>query len=87
MGDMLTLIEEAHRQVDVEQARKLTTKVKSGKGFDLYDFKARVAPATRALVTYDLGAPEALEFADVHPDHTTVTLDYRGTPYYVLLAK
>jgi len=53
----------------------------------LYDFKARVAPATQALVTYDLGAPEALEFADVHPDHTTVTLDYRGTPYYVLLAK
>ena len=43
-------------------------------------------PATQALVTYDLGAPEALEFADVHPDHTTVTLDYRGTPYYVLLA-
>jgi len=43
MGDMLTLIEEAHRQVDVEQARKLTTKVKSGKGFDLYDFKAQIS--------------------------------------------
>jgi len=42
MGDMLTLIEEAHRQVDVEQARKLTTKVKSGKGFDLDDFKAQI---------------------------------------------
>jgi len=42
MGDMLTLIEEAHKQVDVEQARKLTTKVKSGKGFDLDDFKAQI---------------------------------------------
>jgi hypothetical protein len=52
----------------------------------LYDFKVRVAPATQALLTYDLGAPEALEFVDVHPDHTTQTLDYRGTPYYVLLA-
>lgn len=43
MGDMLTLIEEAHRQVDIEQARKLTTKVKSGKGFDLDDFKAQIS--------------------------------------------
>jgi signal recognition particle subunit SRP54 len=42
MGDMLTLIEEAHKQVDVEQARKLTSKVKSGKGFDLDDFKAQI---------------------------------------------
>jgi hypothetical protein len=53
----------------------------------LYDFKQRVAPVTQALLTYDLGAPEALEFVDVHRDHTTTTLDYRGTPYYVLLAK
>jgi signal recognition particle subunit SRP54 len=42
MGDVLTLIEDAHRQVDVEQAQKLAKKVKSGKGFDLEDFKAQI---------------------------------------------
>jgi len=42
MGDMLTLIEDAHKQVDLEQARKFTSKVKSGKGFDLDDFKAQI---------------------------------------------
>jgi signal recognition particle subunit SRP54 len=43
MGDVLSLIEEAHKQVDVEQAQKLAKKVKSGKGFDLEDFKAQIA--------------------------------------------
>jgi signal recognition particle subunit SRP54 len=43
MGDVLTLIEEAHRNVDVAQAEKLAKKVKSGKGFDLEDFKAQIA--------------------------------------------
>jgi signal recognition particle subunit SRP54 len=43
MGDVLTLIEDAHRQVDVEQAQKLARKVKSGKAFDLDDFKAQIS--------------------------------------------
>jgi signal recognition particle subunit SRP54 len=42
MGDVLTLIEDAHRQVDVEEAQKLAKKVRSGKGFDLEDFKAQL---------------------------------------------
>jgi signal recognition particle subunit SRP54 len=42
MGDVLTLIEDAHRQVDVEEAQKLAKKVRSGKGFDLEDFKAQI---------------------------------------------
>jgi len=42
MGDVLTLIEDAHRQVDVEEAQKLAKKVKSGKGFDLEDFKTQI---------------------------------------------
>jgi len=42
MGDVLSLIEEAHRTVDVEQAKKLAKKVKTGKGFDLSDFKAQI---------------------------------------------
>jgi signal recognition particle subunit SRP54 len=43
MGDVLSLIEEAHKTVDLEEAQKLARKVKSGKGFDLEDFKAQIA--------------------------------------------
>jgi signal recognition particle subunit SRP54 len=42
MGDVLTLLEDAHRQVDVGEAQKLAKKVKSGRGFDLNDFKAQM---------------------------------------------
>jgi signal recognition particle subunit SRP54 len=42
MGDVLTLIEDAHKQVDVEEAQRFAKKVKSGKGFDLEDFKAQI---------------------------------------------
>jgi signal recognition particle subunit SRP54 len=42
MGDVLSLIEEAHKNVDVAEAEKLARKVKSGKGFDLEDFKAQI---------------------------------------------
>ena len=35
MGDVLSLIEDAQKNVDVEEAKKLAKKVKSGKGFDL----------------------------------------------------
>jgi len=43
MGDVLSLIEDAQRGVDLEEAQKLARKVKSGKGFDLEDFKAQIA--------------------------------------------
>ena len=39
MGDVLSLVEEAQKTVDVEEAKKLAKKVKSGKGFDLEDYK------------------------------------------------
>ncbi len=35
MGDVLSLIEDAQRNVDQVEAEKLAKKVKSGKGFDL----------------------------------------------------
>lgn len=41
MGDVLGLIEEAQRSTDEDEAKKLMKKVKSGKGFDLNDFKAQ----------------------------------------------
>ncbi len=42
MGDVLSLIEDAHKTVDIAEAEKLAKKVKSGKGFDLSDFKAQI---------------------------------------------
>ena len=42
MGDVLSLVEEARRSVDLEEAEKLAKKVKSGKGFDLEDFKEQM---------------------------------------------
>jgi len=43
MGDVLSLIEEAHRNVDIAEAKKLAKKVKTGKGFDLDDYKSQIA--------------------------------------------
>jgi signal recognition particle subunit SRP54 len=42
MGDIITLVEEAHKQVDVEQAQRVADKLNKGKGFDLEDFKAQI---------------------------------------------
>ncbi|UJP05300.1 MAG: signal recognition particle protein [Nitrosomonas sp.] len=41
MGDVLGLIEEAQRSADQQEAERLMKKMKSGKGFDLNDFKAQ----------------------------------------------
>ena len=43
MGDVLSLIEQAHKNVDMAAAQKLADKVKSGKNFDLDDFKAQMS--------------------------------------------
>ncbi len=42
MGDVLSLLEDAQKNVDLVEAEKLAKKVKSGKGFDLTDFKAQI---------------------------------------------
>jgi signal recognition particle subunit SRP54 len=39
MGDVLSLVEEAHQQVDQDKAAKLARKLQKGKGFDLEDFR------------------------------------------------
>ena len=43
MGDVLSLIEDVSKSVDRDEAEKLARKVKSGKGFDLEDFKQQIA--------------------------------------------
>ena len=41
MGDILALVEQAQKNVDIEQAQKLAEKVKKG-GFDLNDFRMQI---------------------------------------------
>jgi len=43
MGDILSLVEEAHRQVDLDEAKVLADKVRKGKGFDFEDFRQQIS--------------------------------------------
>jgi signal recognition particle subunit SRP54 len=43
MGDIVALVEEVQKGVDMEVAQKLAAKVKSGDGFDLNDFLAQIS--------------------------------------------
>jgi signal recognition particle subunit SRP54 len=43
MGDVLSLVEEASRQVDQTKAAKLAKKLKTGKGFNLEDLREQLA--------------------------------------------
>ena len=54
MGDVLSLIEQAQKNVDLGEAQKLADKVKSGKNFDLNDFKAQMVQMRK------MGGMEAL---------------------------
>jgi signal recognition particle subunit SRP54 len=42
MGDILSLVEEAHARIDLDEAKRVADKVKKGKGFDLEDFKQQI---------------------------------------------
>jgi signal recognition particle subunit SRP54 len=42
MGDVVSLVEQVQRQVDVEQAEKLARKVVQGKGFSLNDLRSQL---------------------------------------------
>jgi signal recognition particle subunit SRP54 len=42
MGDVLSLIEDVQKSVDRDEAEKLAKKVKSGRSFDLEDFKQQI---------------------------------------------
>ena len=42
MGDVVSLVEQVHRQVDHEEARRLADKVVKGKGFDMTDLKSQL---------------------------------------------
>lgn len=42
MGDVLSLVEQAERSIDQEEAAKLSKKLQKGKGFDLEDFRSQL---------------------------------------------
>jgi signal recognition particle subunit SRP54 len=42
MGDVVSLVEDVRKNVDVEQAEKLARKMSSGKGFDFNDLKSQL---------------------------------------------
>ncbi len=42
MGDVVSLVEQVHRQVDTEEAERLARKVAKGKGFDMADLKSQL---------------------------------------------
>ena len=42
MGDVVGLVEEVQRNVDQEKARKISAKLKKGKGFDFEDFREQL---------------------------------------------
>jgi len=46
MGDVLSLVEEAHAKIDQEAAVKLASKFKKGKDFDLEDFRDQLSQIT-----------------------------------------
>jgi hypothetical protein len=53
----------------------------------LADFRARVLPQTKAVLTDSLNAPEARYFLQRYPDARRIGLSYAGQPYYVLLRR
>src|SRR6201996_8767653 len=42
MGDVVSLVEQVHRQVDTKEAERLARKVVKGKGFDMADLKSQL---------------------------------------------
>jgi signal recognition particle subunit SRP54 len=42
MGDVVSLVEQVHRQVDVEEATRLARKVTKGHGFDMADLRSQL---------------------------------------------
>src|SRR3546814_16672134 len=53
MGDIFSLVEQAQKNIDIAEAQKLATKLKSGSKFDLNDFPAQLGQVKKLR---DLGS-------------------------------
>ncbi|MEY2342230.1 signal recognition particle protein [Acidithiobacillus sp. IBUN Pt1247-S3] len=47
MGDIVSLVEQVQQDVDIEQAQRMTDKLRKGKGFDLEDFREQLRQVER----------------------------------------
>src|SRR2546430_1494108 len=47
MGDVVSLVEQVHRQLDSQEAERLTRKALEGKGFDMVDLKSQLEQLQR----------------------------------------
>ena len=47
MGDIVSLVEQVQQEVDEDQARRMTEKLRKGKGFDLEDFREQLRQIDR----------------------------------------
>jgi len=75
MGDILSLVEQAHEKVDQEKAEKLARKVKKGKGFDLEDLRDQFTQMEKmgglgSLVDKLPGMGTGMAQAMQNPQHT-----------------
>ena len=81
MGDIVSLVEEAERRLDAEQAAKLAEKVKKGRAFDLEDFREQIRQMSRmgglAALVEKLPAPLAsrIDPARLHDERTLRRLE------------
>ena len=48
MGDIVSLVEQAQKNIDIAEAQKLAAKIKSGNKFDLNDFRDQLGPGEEA---------------------------------------
>jgi signal recognition particle subunit SRP54 len=71
MGDVLSLVEEAQKNVDLEGAKKLAEKVKKGKGFDLEDFKQQIGQMRKMGGVASLLDKLPAQFAQAAPSPLT----------------
>jgi len=75
MGDILSLVEQAHEKVDHEKAEKLARKVKKGRGFDLEDLRDQFAQMEKmgglgSLIDKLPGMGAGVSQAMQNPQHT-----------------
>lgn len=75
MGDILSLVEEAQQKVDQDKAKKLVSKVRKGKGFDLEDLRDQFAQMEKmgglsSLIDKLPGVGGNISQQLQNPDHT-----------------
>jgi signal recognition particle subunit SRP54 len=73
MGDVVSLVEQVHRQIDQQEAERLARKVVKGKGFDLADLRSQLEQLQRmggvaAFLDKLPGAAAAANKAQVSPE-------------------